>query len=583
MTRRRLQEDPHADYFDLPGQNPKYISFGNNFNHTTDSFTWEFWYRSRDPQGKLFRKYSGGAKAGIQVILVGGKLQFYLSYDNAGAEAIVMDMTTDIVISDGLWHHIALVASRGAAGHGYVYVDGAQHATDVDRAPAGSITNAESLTWNLTYGNAPQNAAAWIHDLKHYSRALSAAEVAAAYAGTAPTPGPVAHWTMKDAGNSLPDDVGCVRPVVGSVNGTIAAALLGARKSAVRRRRKGTAPVLTALVVSDLHVGDAGALIANLTKACAVAKRISAVDMIIATGDMAADTAGTGDAAGQRAKIALVDAELAASGLAANRIWWLYGNHDGDHIGRTGAGSWAATTAYDVTPMTAATVNGVRVIPLTIDYPVISTTLADDLDFGEEVAALDSTAGFELDSEGGVGTAIVDNEVIKFTSIVGNELRGLSRGQQGTAEDMHALGQDITQGSFAIGAEQRAWLAAELRANVDKPAVVVCHARLDQTYPGAKLDGTPWYTGASGMATVFAQDAYWVRRALQAGREHIACVLTAHEHGQHVGQVEGIWHVNHPSCKTSTVFSILRVYADCSFELSGYGLALSTGYRRGDP
>jgi cysteine-rich repeat protein len=113
---------------------------------STDTFTYEGWFKTSDAYGPLFSQRDNGAGNPDIDITIGydgittsaGKMEVLVRDDTGGSNAEVSGSTA---LNDGNWHHFAVTRTGGTI---QVYVDGASVGSSTNAGASGSITTGGS-------------------------------------------------------------------------------------------------------------------------------------------------------------------------------------------------------------------------------------------------------------------------------------------------------------------------------------------------------------------------------------------------------------------------------------------------------
>ena len=151
-----------------------YVQVANDNNLNAFPFTATAWFRTTNsssaPQG-IVSKYVDGTGNGWALILQSGQLRGFYYRNNALSKAI--DAQSAALVSDGYWHHAALVVD-GLGGK--LYLDGIQVGSGLWTSSSGApVTSAPLLIGR--YSSALYPFLGTIDEVTLWSRALGAAEV----------------------------------------------------------------------------------------------------------------------------------------------------------------------------------------------------------------------------------------------------------------------------------------------------------------------------------------------------------------------------------------------------------------------
>ncbi len=185
------------------------VSGSTNFDATTGTIM--FWMRSTGLSN------TNGHPANLFNRLNGNGLAIFQNPDGtveAKTSPKAQDLSSSGNQSDNNWHHIALVYDQGSGGEADLYIDG-QVASTGGNTAAWSWQPGQEIELGLTHDtNTYQAFNGQLDDVRVYSRALTAPEVATALSGglvdtnsltmqlnfdTAPTEGATIKWQSPDA------------------------------------------------------------------------------------------------------------------------------------------------------------------------------------------------------------------------------------------------------------------------------------------------------------------------------------------------------------------------------------------------
>ncbi|WP_344667475.1 LamG-like jellyroll fold domain-containing protein [Catenulispora yoronensis] len=159
-----------------------YVTAPNALGGGSSLATVELWFKTTTPGGVLFADQGGGVTSTFgsgdtvnPALYIGQDGHVHGAFTEAGSSQIQMDSHT--VVTDGKWHHIALVAETGDQA---LYLDGLQCDSAVPAVTAPTAyTRVVGAGWiRPTYASAPATAQAWyfrgeISNFAYFSRSLT--------------------------------------------------------------------------------------------------------------------------------------------------------------------------------------------------------------------------------------------------------------------------------------------------------------------------------------------------------------------------------------------------------------------------
>ncbi|MFL6245144.1 MAG: S8 family serine peptidase [Thermoanaerobaculia bacterium] len=177
-----LQFDGRDDYVDIP-------SFRLNVDR--DDFTIALWVRTRDAAGLkviVDKRAIGAAVQGYSLYINNGRPGVQLADDNGPAICTSDPRTSsctnygsDAFVADDAWHSLVVTVVRRAPRGGTFYVDGHAIGTFDATNRGGSLRNDNALRVGARSGSPSGFFAGQVDELQLFRRALSTAEVAAAF------------------------------------------------------------------------------------------------------------------------------------------------------------------------------------------------------------------------------------------------------------------------------------------------------------------------------------------------------------------------------------------------------------------
>ncbi len=182
------------------------LDFGHYlFDHASESFTVEMWFRSYDlPGGYVFYKYLNGSTAAWLVNIGSSGINSYkyqIKMQTTGGTSIYSVYSGVTTALDNQWHLMTFVVDRtSATKHAYLYVDAVlvHETTDI-----GTATISNSASVHFTVGYSGLGLGMHAKDLRQYSRALTFAEVQDRFANdTYITDGLVNRFAMNDGADT---------------------------------------------------------------------------------------------------------------------------------------------------------------------------------------------------------------------------------------------------------------------------------------------------------------------------------------------------------------------------------------------
>jgi hypothetical protein len=151
-----------------------YVQVANDNNLNAFPFTATAWFRTTNTSSAsqgIVSKYVDGTGNGWALILQSGQLRGFYYRNNALSKAI--DAQSTALVSDGFWHHAALVVD-GLGGK--LYLDGIQVGSGLWTSSSGALVTSAPLLIGR-YSSALYPFLGTIDEVTLWSRALGAAEV----------------------------------------------------------------------------------------------------------------------------------------------------------------------------------------------------------------------------------------------------------------------------------------------------------------------------------------------------------------------------------------------------------------------
>jgi len=147
----------------------------------TSDFTTSAWIKTSSQTQQFIIQTWSGAGVGHSFRVTTAGLLYYRMRDGAGTPNDV-SIYSSTTVDDGEWHHAVFVADR--SGNGQIYIDGVADGAAID------VSSVESISGGVDYylGYSESNLYPFdgqISQVRFHNRALSAAEVRAAYNGQA--------------------------------------------------------------------------------------------------------------------------------------------------------------------------------------------------------------------------------------------------------------------------------------------------------------------------------------------------------------------------------------------------------------
>ncbi|MFT7465165.1 MAG: hypothetical protein ACI9EF_003529 [Pseudohongiellaceae bacterium] len=147
-------------------------------NHATlevgsSDFTIEGWMRSEFQSGfQTFIDKRSVSGLGYRAFLMNGALSFEID-DGATSHTT----TATALVNDGLWHHVAMVVTRGVGTR--LFVDGALVGTGASGSVTGSLSSADTLHFGRSKPGSTDGLLGGLDEITLYHQAVSAAEISA--------------------------------------------------------------------------------------------------------------------------------------------------------------------------------------------------------------------------------------------------------------------------------------------------------------------------------------------------------------------------------------------------------------------